>query len=206
MIELNCETDFVARNELFYTLALDIAHTIAFYAEPQPGVRSPSDFISYPVPDAFNDAPLLSHSAEASSVPQGQSTISSSIRDAMAKLGEKISFRRAAVIVSNPVRGVRLGSCRDGDPFHLPRHIIVVGCPWENESPLALYDQPALMFQDPDTSVRDYFRQWADSRDIKSPVGVDVLQFTKWKVGEGIELEGGQSFADEVRRLQVGTA
>lgn len=269
MVELNCETDFVARNELFYTLALDIAHTIAFYAEPQPGARSPSDFISYPAPDVFNDAPLLSHSAEASSVSQGQPTISSSIRDAMTKLGEKVSFRRAAVIVSNPVRGVRLGSYVHGavstssstrsqagsiaslvtlglntpsntsapvdynkllaseafvaDFSKLSRSAArqVVGmethsifadpsspppAPGEDGGSLALYEQPALMFQCTDMSVRDYLRQWADAREIKSPASVDVLQFIKWKAGEGIELEDAQDFAYEVRKLQAGTA
>jgi elongation factor Ts len=76
----------------------------------------------------------------------------------------------------------------------------------EGESSLALYEQPALMFQGGDMTVRDYLRQWADSREVKSPASVDVLQFIKWKAGEGIELEGATDFADEVRKLQAGTA
>src|SRR6266403_4324277 len=33
LVELNCETDFVARNALFGRLVADVAHTAAFLAE-----------------------------------------------------------------------------------------------------------------------------------------------------------------------------
>lgn len=102
IVELNCETDFVARNEMFQALALDLAHTTAFLAEGNGA--SGRDYTTLS-PETLADAPLLSRSGAT------EGTVSSAIRDAMTKLGEKISFRRAASVVSaNPVRGVRVGA------------------------------------------------------------------------------------------------
>lgn len=59
MVELNCETDFVARNELFSKLLADISHTTAFLAEEP----HPDSFEQHPVllreyqGDSFLDAP-----------------------------------------------------------------------------------------------------------------------------------------------------
>ncbi|KAH9932041.1 uncharacterized protein BXZ73DRAFT_77562 [Epithele typhae] len=60
LVELNCETDFVARNDLFGKLLADIAHTAAFLAEP---TRAPDGAkLVQPVSvAALNDAPLLDH-------------------------------------------------------------------------------------------------------------------------------------------------
>ncbi|KDQ63235.1 hypothetical protein JAAARDRAFT_202716 [Jaapia argillacea MUCL 33604] len=93
MVELNCETDFVGRNELFGKLLADIAHTAAFISEPS---NSPSLLTPFSI-DALKDAPLISHSDPAN---QSQSTVSSAIRDAIAKVGENISLKRAVTIAS----------------------------------------------------------------------------------------------------------
>jgi len=109
MVELNCETDFVGRNELFGNLAADIAVTAASLAKPVDAALLPQ-FGEFPV-DLLNDAPLFSHSD-----PEAEptSTVSDAIRDAIVKLGEKISLRRATALVQGAEprddRGVRVGS------------------------------------------------------------------------------------------------
>ncbi|KAG8685253.1 Elongation factor Ts, mitochondrial [Ceratobasidium sp. 423] len=100
MVEVNCETDFVARNEIFSKLVADIAHTTAYLAEApsesqalsKPGLISP-----FPI-DVLADAPLVRAPSD-SSPPEPTNTISSAIQDATSKLGEKISLRRACSFV-----------------------------------------------------------------------------------------------------------
>lgn len=94
MVELNCETDFVGRNELFAGLAMDIAHTAAFISE----AKHPSTDVSF-VPlslEELKESPLLSHSNPGSS-PIG--TVSTAIRDTIVKVGENITLSRASAIV-----------------------------------------------------------------------------------------------------------
>ncbi|KAJ7459103.1 elongation factor TS-domain-containing protein, partial [Mycena galericulata] len=91
MIELNCETDFVGRNELFGKLAADIAHTAAFMSEP-------ADFHAYPV-DVLNDTPLL---PAVNPSPDPKATVASAIRDMMSKIGEKVALRRALTVFHEP--------------------------------------------------------------------------------------------------------
>ncbi|KAI0828863.1 hypothetical protein BC628DRAFT_1337463 [Trametes gibbosa] len=97
MVELNCETDFVARNELFGKLLCDIAHTAAFLAEPTQG----SNFIQPVSFDALSDAPLLDHlNPQASSAPH--TTVSDAVRDLVTKVGEKVTLRRAVALARDP--------------------------------------------------------------------------------------------------------
>ncbi|KAI0059488.1 hypothetical protein BV25DRAFT_1132189 [Artomyces pyxidatus] len=98
MVELNCETDFVARNELFGKLLADIAHTAAFIAETD--TNSPSYLQPMPL-DLLHDAPLLSQTAPAQS--RSTSTVGSAIRDTISKVGEKISLQRVAVVAREPI-------------------------------------------------------------------------------------------------------
>ncbi|KAF5385400.1 hypothetical protein D9615_001245 [Tricholomella constricta] len=112
MVELNCETDFVGRNELFGRLAADIAHTAAYISEPSGSVTA---FQEYSL-DMLNDAPLLSEFQPNS---QTSATVGSAIRDMIAKVGEKISLRRAVTLVENPPQahsnfGLRLASYSHG--------------------------------------------------------------------------------------------
>lgn len=109
MVELNCETDFVARNEHFGRLAADIAHTAAYISEP---TDTQSAFKSYPL-DTLNGAPLISQTNPPSKIPT--ESVGDSIRHLIAKIGEKISLRRAVVLVENAPRaqtdvGLRLAS------------------------------------------------------------------------------------------------
>ncbi|KAF9225502.1 hypothetical protein BS17DRAFT_807756 [Gyrodon lividus] len=98
MVELNCETDFVARNDLFTQLAADIAHTTAFITEHEDSLN----FIRPCSLDVLNDAPLLS---QRDSNIRPASTVSSSIQDLIAKIGEKVSLKRAVAVVHNPLQG-----------------------------------------------------------------------------------------------------
>ncbi|TFK19964.1 elongation factor Ts, mitochondrial [Coprinopsis marcescibilis] len=94
MVELNCETDFVGRNELFGKLASDIAHTAAIVAEPS--ARSP--FQSLPL-EFLQEAPLVSQ-RDPSATPSG--TVATSIRDIISKVGENVSLRRALIVATDP--------------------------------------------------------------------------------------------------------
>lgn len=94
MVELNCETDFVGRNELFGKLATDIAHTAAFISEP---VQSDKLFSPCPL-DLLLNAPLMSQEG-----PHPSATVESSIRDLITKVGENISLRRAVAVVRDPI-------------------------------------------------------------------------------------------------------
>lgn len=102
MVELNCETDFVGRNELFGRLAADIAHTAAYISD----VTSSKAALQPYSLDLLQDAPLLSK-ANPGAAPLG--TVASAIRDAIAKLGENITLRRAVTVVENSPQHTELG-------------------------------------------------------------------------------------------------
>ncbi|KAI0778974.1 hypothetical protein BD413DRAFT_513213 [Trametes elegans] len=99
MVELNCETDFVARNELFGKLLADIAHTAAFLAEPAQG----GPFLQAVSTDALNDAPLLDHrSPQTGAGAAPHVTVGSAVRDLVTKVGEKVTLRRAVSVARDP--------------------------------------------------------------------------------------------------------
>lgn len=113
MVELNCETDFVARNELFGKLLGDIAHTAAFLAESH--VAAEGEGLMREVDlDALGDAPLLDHvdplgaGSSSSTSPAGRfsahaNTVGGAVRDLVTKVGEKITLRRAVSVARNPL-------------------------------------------------------------------------------------------------------
>ncbi|KAF8481692.1 hypothetical protein DFH94DRAFT_666180 [Russula ochroleuca] len=126
LVELNCETDFVARNALFGHLVADVAHTAAFLAESGSASGSGGQIERHdehqkthihPVPrERLLDAPLLSAEGPGLSSSHGagagvgvgmQGTVGSAIRDAIAKLGENIVLQRAATVVHDPVPRLR---------------------------------------------------------------------------------------------------
>ncbi|EIN13921.1 hypothetical protein PUNSTDRAFT_79835 [Punctularia strigosozonata HHB-11173 SS5] len=95
MVELNCETDFVARNQLFGALAADIAHTAAFITEP----TSSNTLLTPCSLEALTHAPLIS---AANIGTTAHSTVASAIQETIAKVGEKVSLRRAVTVVRDP--------------------------------------------------------------------------------------------------------
>ncbi|KAH9024427.1 hypothetical protein EDB84DRAFT_1506831 [Lactarius hengduanensis] len=100
LVELNCETDFVARNALFARLVADVAHTAAFLAEPaEPESDSSVSSSIRHVPRAqLLDAPLLSAEGPAPS-PVALSSHGT--------LGENIVLQRAAAVAHEPVPRAR---------------------------------------------------------------------------------------------------
>ncbi len=131
LVELNCETDFVARNALFGRLVADVAHTAAFLSESSSGGGSSSSspderyrrhehdktYIHPVPPERLLDAPLLSAEGLKLSSPgpgdetgnkmHMQGTVGNAIRDAIAKLGENIVLQRAVSVVHDPVPRLR---------------------------------------------------------------------------------------------------
>ncbi|EMD32565.1 hypothetical protein CERSUDRAFT_77273 [Gelatoporia subvermispora B] len=99
LVELNCETDFVARGELFATLLADIAHTAAFLTDPAP---ASAGLIQPLQTEALLEAPLLSAADPYGAAGKASQTIAGAMRDLTAKVGEKISLRRAAAVAREP--------------------------------------------------------------------------------------------------------
>ena len=98
MIELNCETDFVARTEQFTRTAAEIAHSVAATAQ------SKSETVFQPV-DVDH---LLATS------------LNSSIRDLIARTGENITLRRATTISCRADDVLRLASYAHNASAQLP--------------------------------------------------------------------------------------
>ena len=107
LVEINCETDFVARNAVFSRLVADVAHTTAFLAEPES--NSSSNNIRNVPRGLLLDAPLLSAEGPTPSPVAALSngTVSDAIRAAVAKLGENIVLQRAAAVAYDPVPPAR---------------------------------------------------------------------------------------------------
>jgi elongation factor Ts len=122
MIELNCETDFVGRNELFTKLALDIAHTAAFISEAKNNANNEDqqvEFNSLSV-DELREAPLISHSVPGA---KHNGTVHTAIRDTVVKVGENISLRRATSIVEDaPLQPPTTTALRLGSYIHGSLH------------------------------------------------------------------------------------
>ena len=109
LVELNCETDFVARNDIFGRLVADVAHTAAFLTEPSDS-STPHQMHMRPVPrEQLLDAPLLSATGERPkrSGSAGLGTVGNAIRDTIAKLGENVVLKRAVSVVHDPVPRTR---------------------------------------------------------------------------------------------------
>ena len=86
MVELNCETDFVARTELFKTLAHDIAMQVA---SMKPAVIRPEDLGT----DADGSPEQLALLAQPFIKDQSKS-VQDRINETVASTGEKIEVRR----------------------------------------------------------------------------------------------------------------
>ncbi|PPQ67914.1 hypothetical protein CVT25_000327 [Psilocybe cyanescens] len=228
VIELNCETDFVARNALFAALAADIAHTAAFLSEPGAPAPAPAQLAAFPlIPHA--DAGPQQHTPGA--------TVASAIRDTIVKVGENIALRRAHTVVQDQL--VSDSVLRLASYTHSPLHGLPCGPTsvlarlrisspslleqWSNpdfakdlgvlersiarqlvafdtraveytpdlEHPeQALLNQPFITFQGElnGKPVKDVLSEWATTHGLSeskdSARVIDVLDFTKWTVGE----------------------
>lgn len=110
MVELSCETDFVARTDEFRELLESIARSLAFFAEPAPtsptSTASPVHITAH-TPASIADVPLLpppsASKAPTPLVDGPLPTIGSSIATTVSRLGENISLRRAVSVAVEPV-------------------------------------------------------------------------------------------------------
>ncbi|CEG68863.1 hypothetical protein RMATCC62417_05036 [Rhizopus microsporus] len=93
MVELNCETDFVSKNDMFRGLASRIAATSLLMHETQRSAGRPIESISI---DNLLQSPLMPH-PEAESSEIGK-TVQESIVETIGKIGENITLRRAAIV------------------------------------------------------------------------------------------------------------
>ncbi|KAI8988806.1 elongation factor TS-domain-containing protein [Pilobolus umbonatus] len=96
LIELNCETDFVSRNDVFKSLASRIAATsLLLHDTPQQSKR----LIESISVDHLLNAPLMPH-PEQKEVDLNNigKTVNENILEIIGKLGENISLRRAAIV------------------------------------------------------------------------------------------------------------
>ena len=97
MVELNCETDFVGRNELFGKLVQDIAHSTAFHSEVSNDFQVNPKLLRPFEIDALLDAPFINR--QPNTATSSSTSVGSAIRDTIAKVGENISLRRAVSVV-----------------------------------------------------------------------------------------------------------
>ncbi|KAG0329832.1 Elongation factor Ts, mitochondrial [Dissophora globulifera] len=122
IVEVNCETDFVSRNDLFKSLVSQIASTALFVVDGSAPAPASQVGLAHEVPLAeLLQAPILPDPASASasdSAPQDFATVQESITKLIAKLGENISLRRCAVVnIPENQRGLVLtgGATHGGD-------------------------------------------------------------------------------------------
>lgn len=101
MIELNCETDFVGRNDLFAKLSADIAHTCAYHAEEAIDFQENPTLLRPFNTEVLLDAPFIQKDPT-QSLSSPESSVQSAIRDTIAKVGENITLRRAVSVVLSP--------------------------------------------------------------------------------------------------------
>ena len=98
IVEVNCETDFVAKNQVFAQLVKDIVHTVALFPTMTVESTKQGGFIDVSVEEllAF---PLLPSSPEVLGSSVAPKTVGSEIIDVVSRLGEKISIAIAAEIL-----------------------------------------------------------------------------------------------------------
>ncbi|KAI9259511.1 elongation factor TS-domain-containing protein [Phascolomyces articulosus] len=108
IIELNCETDFVSRNDVFKNLASRIAATSLLLHDP-----STAAVEEIPI-ESLLHSPLMPHPDQPTDdidVASGK-TVNEIIVETIGKLGENITLRRAAIAVAN---GATAGYAHGGD-------------------------------------------------------------------------------------------
>ena len=105
MVELNCETDFVARNDIFGALARDIAHTAAWF--PIVAASETSAVLSDVDVAAFLECPIIPFEASEEN-KHDVISVRAAITSVVARLGEKVALGRVASLA--PTSGGSHGS------------------------------------------------------------------------------------------------
>ncbi|KAF9909980.1 Elongation factor Ts, mitochondrial [Linnemannia zychae] len=125
IVELNCETDFVSRNDLFKGLVSQIASTALLVVDgPSTPTEGQKGLVQEVAIADLLQAPILpdptpaGSDAAAAAATHEFATVQESITKMIAKLGENISLRRAAVVqLPENQRGMVLtgGATHGGD-------------------------------------------------------------------------------------------
>lgn len=126
IVELNCETDFVSRNDLFKGLVSQIASTALLVVDGSTAAAGQSGLVREVAVADLLQAPILpdpsptAAGSEAAAAPATHefATVQESITKMIAKLGENISLRRCSVIhLPENQRGMVLtgGATHGGD-------------------------------------------------------------------------------------------
>ncbi|BGP06431.1 Elongation factor Ts, mitochondrial [Rhodotorula toruloides] len=103
LVEMRCETDFVARTDEFRELAEGIARSLAFFAEP----TAEGGLVKHDVKaDALLHTPVVPapHKVDptATAVDSPPETVKTSLAQIVSRLGENIHLSRASSISLNP--------------------------------------------------------------------------------------------------------
>ncbi|KAI8908992.1 elongation factor TS-domain-containing protein [Gorgonomyces haynaldii] len=193
MVEINCETDFVAKSDLFVDLVKQVSKNAAGYGA---GLQ-----------DVSVDE-ILAKKIEDQSVKE-------LITFTIGKLGENIQLRR--VVSSKEEKDTIYGAYSHQGGQSLPQgmgrisSLVQIKCEPKNQEiqPLArklaqhisgfnptsvqeLYDQPYLFGGG---SVKEILDQEAQKLGVKC----DIVDFKRWECGEGLEKKQ-ENFAEEVAR------
>ncbi|GAA5872330.1 hypothetical protein JCM16303_004478 [Sporobolomyces ruberrimus] len=109
LVEMRCETDFVARTDEFRELVEGVARSLAFFAEPSPS--SPSSGQGLQCLDVKSDStldmpvvpsPHQVTEAKSSTTPPSPETVRTSLASIVSRLGENIKLHRASSIALEP--------------------------------------------------------------------------------------------------------
>jgi len=108
IVEIRCETDFVARTDEFRELVEGIARSLAFFAEPTQGKESGSAMVDLDIKsDSTLDMPVVPSPQQVSQLAQSQDkvtpeTVRTSLASIVSRLGENIQLKRASSISFDP--------------------------------------------------------------------------------------------------------
>lgn len=101
IVELNCETDFVGRNEIFQALLADIAHTVALFPtlaidDSTSSSSSSQNMIDIPLAQLLEFPLIPKPSPEGERSKPAPKTVGNAILDVVSRLGERIHLARAS--------------------------------------------------------------------------------------------------------------
>lgn len=114
LVEVRCETDFVARTDEFRELAEGIARSLAYFAEPAAAASTPAQpglvkldtqnetVLETPVVPSPSRVAALAAAGNAVAAVSSQETVRSSLAQIVSRLGENIRLHRAASISLEP--------------------------------------------------------------------------------------------------------
>lgn len=199
IVELNSESDFVAKSDLFVELAQNVANAAALY---NPGFLKTSEVKPEDLYDsrAFRDA-----------------EIETQIVKAMGTIGEKISLRRSILY---PINLRSILGLHSHSAHALPTGVGKIGTIVRlaaKEELVTKVNEKSVNFANkiaqhisgfsPQTIsggeeallAQQFLFGGGTVKDVLDKEGMEVIEFTRWELGEGLEKKE-ESFAEEVAK------